>query len=453
MHIPAILFFLLIALAVRNIHADENSVTVYNQDLGLVKQVRTLDIKKSDMPLRFVDVAAKLIPTSVHLRCLSDNKDFYVLEQNFEYDLVSSEKILEKYIDHPVEVVKENGELVRGVLLNKQGSSLVLKTNDGIKILPWNNKTAIHVKELPEGLITRPTLIWELAGVRDRQEKIELSYLTTGINWHAEYVGVLNEKGSKVNLDAWVSVNNRCGAAFTDARLKLVAGEVHRAAMHAPDRRRAKGIEEMMTAAQADRGFQEREFFEYHIYELPRPTTLKNNQIKQIALFSPAEVNSEKKFFYNAMRDPKKVDVRVLFKNEETAGLGKPLPAGIFRVYQKDRQSLEFIGEDRIDHTPRNEEVKITVGKAFDLLGERKILTSKKVSDRSERLTIEIELRNNKKHDDVTIVVEETLYYRHWEIENTNIPFTKKDAFNIEFSVPVQADSRANVRYTVLHWW
>ena len=447
------LTFFFVALAVTSTRADDNHVTVYNQDLGLVKQVRTLDIKKSTLPLRFSDVAAKLIPTSVHLRCLSGNKDFQVLEQNFEYDLVSAEKILEKYIDHPIEMVTGNGDLVRGILLNKQRGSLVLKTDDGIKMLPWNDKTAIHVKELPEGLITRPTLIWELAGARDRQEQIEVSYLTTGMNWQAEYIGVLNEKATQINLDAWVSVNNQCGATFTDARLKLVAGEIHRAEEPLPVRRRAKGVDEMMLTAQAERGFEQRAFFEYHIYELPRPTTLRDNQIKQIALFSPAEVKSEKKFFFNAMRDPKKIQIRVLFKNDEKAGLGQPLPAGVFRIYQMDKESLEFIGEDRIDHTPRNEEVKITVGKSFDLLGERKVVKTQKVSKTAERVTVEIALRNNKKKEDVTIMVEERLYYRQWEMEESNFPFTKKDAFNIEFAVPVKSESKATVRYTLLHQW
>jgi hypothetical protein len=211
--------------------------------------------------------------------------------------------------------------------------------------------------------------------------------------------------------------------------------------------------DDRLLAAQAERGFKEREFFEYHIYELPRTTTIKDNQMKQIALFPPADIKSQKKFFYNAVRDPKKVEVRVLFKNEEKAGLGKPLPAGVFRIYQKDKESLEFVGEDRIGHTPRNEEVKITVGKAFDLLAERKVIKTQKVSKTAERLTVEIALRNNKKKENVTIIVEERLFYRYWEIEDSNLSFTKKDAFNIEFEVPVKPDSETKVRYTVLHRW
>lgn len=433
-------------------NADESAITVYNQDLGLVKQVRTIDIKKDALPLRFTDVAAKLIPTSVHLRCLSGNKDFRILEQNFEYDLVSSDKILEKYVDHAIEVINDKGELHRGLLLNKQGGSLVLKTQDGIEILPLNDKTAIHVKALPEGLITRPTLIWEVAGAKDRPEKLEVSYLTTGMDWHAEYVGVLNEKSDRINLEAWVSVDNHCGAAFKDTHLKLVAGDIHRAPP--PGLQAVRGMTERKAMASvSDQGFEERSFFEYHLYELARPTTLKNNQIKQIALFAPAQVKTERKFFYNAMRDRKKVEVRVVFKNVEKAGLGIPLPAGVFRVYQKDKDNLEFVGEDRVDHTPRNETVKITIGKAFDLRGERKVVKTRKVSDRSERATIEITLRNNKEKDDVVIVVEEPFYYRHWEIENSSTKYTKKDAYNLEFIVAVKADSKATLRYTVLYWW
>lgn len=431
--------------------ADENYVTIYNQDLALIKQVRDIQIKKSELPLRFTDVAAKLIPTSVHLRSLSGNQKFQVLEQNFEYDLVSSDKILEKYIDHPIDIIRENGELIQGTLLSRYGGSLVLKTKEGIKIIPWNDKMSITVKELPEGLITRPTLIWELAGVNEGKEKLEVSYLTSGMSWQAEYVGVLSEKGDLINLDAWVSLDNQSGATFTNAHLKLVAGDIHRAP--APTKVLAKGMMMEMAVPEADRGFQEREFFEYHIYELDRLTTLKDKQIKQLSLFPSTDVSCQKKFVFNANRDPKKVEVKVIFKNEEKAGLGKPLPAGTFRIYQKDKQSLEFVGEDRIDHTSRNEEVKITVGKAFDLVGERRIMEQKKISQRSERQTIEVELRNNKEKEDVYILVEESFYYRDWKIEESNYPYTQKDVTNVEFNIPVKASSKTILHYTILYSW
>ena len=281
----------------QRVGADENFVTLYNRDLGLIKQVRTVEIDAPGRPLRFTDVAARLIPTSVHLRSLRPDSRLQVLEQNFEYDLVSSEKILEKYIDHPIEIIKENGDLVSGLLLSKQGDSLVVRTEDGIRMLRWNASLSITVKDLPEGLITRPTLIWELAGVSKGKETIEVSYLTAGMSWQAEYVGILNETADHTDLEAWVSVTNQSGATFTDAALKLVAGDVHRA--QSPVLR--KGLATAMADAAAQRpGFEERAFFEYHIYVLERPTTVKDNQIKQIALFPRTGIRSEKKFYYNA---------------------------------------------------------------------------------------------------------------------------------------------------------
>lgn len=449
------LFFIpviVLLLSAEFLQADENFVTVYNDNLALVKQVRAMEITRSNLPLRFTDVAAQLIPTSVHLRSLGGNKNFQVLEQNFEYDLVSAEKILEKYIDHKIEIITESGDLVSGTLLSKSGKSFVLKTDGGIKILPWNDKMSVNVADLPEGLITRPTLIWEIAGAKAGKENLEVSYLTRGMNWHAEYVGVLNEDASKIQLDAWVSLDNQCGTTFKDAHLKLVAGQIHRAPQPAPPyRQMAKGVMEMADVSR--KGFEERGFFEYHIYDLDRPTTIKNNQIKQLSLFPPAQVHCTKKFYFNANRDPKKVEVRVLFKNDKKSGLGKPLPAGVFRIYQKDKESLEFAGEDRIDHTPRNEEVKITVGKAFDLVGERKVVDRKKISKRAEKQTVEIELRNNKESRDVTIVVEENMFYRNWTIEETNFSYTKKDINRIEFEIPVKANGKTTLRYTVKYTW
>ncbi len=444
---PAVFMLLFMAVS----RADQNYVTVYNQNLALVKQVREVSIRKSDLPFRFADVAAQLIPTSVHLRSVGGNKNFQVLEQNFEYDLVSTDKILQKYIDHSVEIIQQNGEVVTGILLSKAGGSLVLKTDGGIKMMPWNNEMTINVKELPEGLITRPTLVWELAGVKDGNEKLEVSYLTSGMSWQAEYVGVINQKGTELNLDAWVSIDNSCGATFENASLKLVAGDIHRAPQQKSPRRMA--ADEIVAFSAAQRGFEERAFFEYHIYELDRPTTVRDNQIKQISLFPPATVNSRKEFYYNAQTDPAKVQVQLVFKNDEAAGLGKPLPAGTFRIYQKDRESLEFVGEDRIDHTPRNEEVTIIVGKAFDLVAERRVVESTKVSQRSERQTIEIEFRNNKEKENVTIKAEENLNYREWKIEESSFPYKKKDIQSVIFEVPVKADGKSTLRYTVFYSW
>ncbi len=443
------LFIVSLVLLTASLYADDNYVTVYNENLALVKQVRNLEIKKGT-PLKFTDVAAQLIPSSVHLRAANGDKNFQVLEQNFEYDLVSADKILEKYVDHPVSLIRENGELVNGTLLSKSASTLVLKTSEGIKLIPWNDKTSVDVKELPEGLITRPTLIWDVTGVAEGKEDLEVSYLTNGMSWSAEYVGVLNENSGTINLDSWVSVDNKCGATFNDAHLKLVAGEVHRAPSAQPQPKFGRMA---LESAAAPPQFEERGLFEYHIYDLGRPTTLKNNQTKQISLFQPATVKFDKKYFYDASQDPTKVEVRIVFRNDKAAGLGMALPAGIFRIYQKDKEGLEFIGEDRIDHTPRNEEVKVTVGNAFDLVGERTVVDRKKLSERSEQQTIGIELRNNKEKENVNITVIEYMYRTNWKITESNFPYEKKSANRIEFNIPVKADSKANLKYTVLYSW
>jgi hypothetical protein len=275
-----IITFLVLSLAIATAQEIEDYVTVYNDNLGLVKQVRTVNVNLKNSIVEFKDVAASLIPTSVHLKSLTDN-DFKILEQNFEYDLASADKILQKYIDHEVNIILESGELISGTLMSIAGKNYVLKTDDGLKILPANDKIQISVKELPEGLITRPTLIWLVSGVKSTSQKLEVSYLTNNISWDAEYVGVLTEKEDKIDVGAWVNINNQSGAIYKNAQLKLVAGEIHRAEMVTPYtvERRTMAMEAKST------GFEEKEFFEYHLYALQRPTTVNNNQIKQIPQF------------------------------------------------------------------------------------------------------------------------------------------------------------------------
>ena len=445
----AVLFFVLLMLAAAGgIHADENYVTVYNNDLGLIKQVRDIRITDAKQPVRFSDVAAELIPTSVHLRSV-DGQPFEVLEQNFEYDLVSSNKILDKYLDHPVTIIRKNGEVVSGTLLSQQGG-LVVRTDQGIKLLNQSNETAIEVGRLPEGFFTRPTLIWELAGAKPGQRKVEVSYLTRGMSWQAEYVGVVNEAADRLDLKAWVSVDNHCGATFKNATLKLVAGDVHQAPRHDYG---ALPTRHMTKLAAGAAQFEERGFFEYHIYELERPTTVKENQIKQVSLFPERSVSCKKQYTYHPQKDDKKVNVRLVFKNTKKAGLGDPLPAGVFRIYQMDGKGLEFTGEDRIGHTPRNEKVEITLGSAFELKGERKVTDYHKISDRAEKETIEIELRNNKPKESVTIKVEERMRHRDWKIEQSTHRLINIDIQTLGFEVPVKADGKTTLRYTVRYNW
>lgn len=431
--------------------ANENQITVYNDDLALVRQIRFLVPSDNGSTMQFTDVAAKLIPASVHIRPIQTNSRFSVLEQNFEYDLISPEKILEKYMGQPIEIVNENGEMVKGVLLSRKGGSIVLDLEQGLKIIPWSNRLTINVKDLPQGLITRPTLIWKLAGAEKKGENLEVSYLTRGMSWHAEYVGVINDSATRLQMDAWVSVDNQSGLGFANANLKLVAGDVHRAT--APVYPETTGLRSMPMKSAGVPTFEEQRFFEYHIYELEKKTNLKNNQTRQIALFPTSTIDCMKQFTFTANQDPNTVHVKLTFKNKNRSGKSKPLPKGIFRIFQKDGKGFEFAGEDTIDHIGRNETVKLNMGNAFDLSGEKKILTRKKISKRSERQTIEIELRNNKPLENVEIIVEERLTCRNWEIESSSLPFNKTDASHIEFRAPVKADSKKEITYTVLCSW
>lgn len=443
-----IISFLVLLFAISVAQDVENYITVYNDNLGLVKQVRSVKVNLKNPVIEFKDVAASLIPTSVHLKSLTDS-NFKILEQNFEYDLANADKILQKYIDHEVNIILESGELISGTLMSIAGRSYVLKTKDGIKILPANDKMQISVKDLPEGLITRPTLIWLVSGVKNTSQKLEVSYLTNNISWDAEYVGVLNEKEDKIDVGAWVNINNQSGTAYQNAQLKLVAGEIHRADMVTPYavERRTMGMEAKAT------GFEEKEFFEYHLYTLQRPTTVNNNQIKQISLFPNTTVSSSKRYVYDPRKDSKKIEVRVNFVNKKEYGLGLPLPKGIFRIYKQDDKSLEFIGEDRIEHTSRNEVVSLTIGNAFDIVGEKTITDRKKLSNRSEQQQIEIEIRNNKEKENIEVVVVEYFYYLYWDIENSSFPFNKKSANKVEFTVPVKANDKAKLNYQVTYSW
>ena len=296
-------------------------------------------------------------------------------------------------------------------------------------------------------MITRPTLVWMLNNGGPKKHKTELSYLTEGVDWHAEYVAVVDRDDKNLELGGWVSLVNRSGATYKDARLKLVAGDVN--IVEARRRPEARGALKAMAAVEAVPQFEEKAFFEYHLYTLQRKTTLKNNQTKQISLFPSAEVKAKKLYIYDSARYEKKVRVNLEFKNREQDGLGLPLPEGKIRVYKQDvDEALEFVGEDLIDHTPADEKVRIFLGNAFDLVGERVQKSSKKISSRSREEEYEISLRNHKEEDVGIVVVEH--FYGDWEITQRSHSYTKKDARTAEFAVPIPAKGEVKLNYTVL---
>ncbi len=430
--------------------AQEVAITVYNQNRALVREMRSLTLESGTSTVSFTDVAARIDPTSVHFKSITSPDKLSILEQNFEYDLVSAYKIMEKYVDQEVRLVMKEGEIFSGQLLSASQSDIILKNKGGgIQIVRGDKVQHFDFPNLPEGLVTRPTLVWMINNQGQKQQKTEVSYLTEGVDWHTEYVAVTDAKDKNIDLSGWVSVNNQSGTTYNNAKLKLVAGDVNRAEPERRDLRKAKGL--MMESAAAPQ-FEEKAFFEYHLYTLQRKTTLKNNQTKQVSLFPPARAKAQKIFLYDGSRYGKKVRVNIEFQNKKSDGLGLPLPEGKIRVYKEDVDgALEFIGEDRIEHTPVDEKVRVYLGNAFDIVGERTEKSQNKISKRSWEQEIEISLRNHKK-ESVEIVVVEHLW-GDWSIQESSHSHVKKDANTAEFKVKVPADGEVTVSYRVLFEW
>jgi hypothetical protein len=308
-------------------------------------------------------------------------------------------------------------------------SLVVQDTGGGLTLLNRAEVRQVGLKELPKGLITRPTLVWRLRSGAAGEQPLEVSYMTGGMNWHAEYVAVVNEAGTSLDLQGWASVENRSGATYDEAKIKLVAGSIHRAP---PPVRPMLDYQRGMVAAEAMMKMEERGFFEYHLYEVPLRATLSNNEVKQLGLLQADGIKSTKKFTYDALKDAKQVMVTLEFENAAASGLGMPLPAGIVRVFQRDKdESLELAGEDRIEHTPKNETVRIAVGGAFDIAAERKQMDTKQVTPRLVETSYEITLKNHKAETVEVTVVEHA--YGDWEILESSIPAKKRDATTFEF--------------------
>jgi hypothetical protein len=420
------------------------NVTVYNNDLGVIRDVREIEFKNRTETIRITDVAEKIDPTSVHIKLNGT-----VLEQNYQYDLANMWKIMSKYIDKEITLIGDN--VITGTLLSVSPANIVLRNKDGgLLMLPKYEQYRVSVSALPEGLITKPTLVWMIEPDGAGKQDVELSYQTSGMNWHAEYVAVLNEDDTKMDLNAWVSVENQSGTTYKDAKLKLIAGEVNR--IQTTLRGYSDYIDKnggAMPLRKAEQ-FQEKEFFEYHIYDMQRPSTIANNETKQISLFEASNINITKKFLYKSFGyniEKGKVEVVVEFLNSEKNNMGKPMPRGKVRLNKSEGKSLEFIGEDMVDHTPKDERVKLKVGDAFDIVAEEKMTESETLSDKVHDYGYEVKIKNRKK-DNIEVEVERNLGL-NWKILESSLKYEKKDAQTIVFKVPVKHDEEVTLSYKV----
>ncbi|MEP9410133.1 MAG: DUF4139 domain-containing protein [Candidatus Brocadia sp.] len=449
-YIFGIIFFSLFITFNSMTQGKQVSITIYQNNLGLVHDIREMDLQAGNQEIRFTDVAALIDPTSVHFKSLTAPDQVIILEQNYEYDLVSAEKISQKYIDHVVQLFTKEGKIFEGKLLSAGENVILEKKDGGIQSITAANIQNMDFPKLPVGLITRPTLVWYLSNEKAGKHSMETSYLTNGIGWHAEYVALVNECETTLDLSAWVSVNNQSGTDYENAKLKLVAGDIHRVT---PPPQRYIAYEERarIKAAPAPQ-FEEKAFFEYRLYTLQRAATVKNNQVKQLSLFPTATTSVKKIYEYDGSRNEKRVNVKLEFINSEENGLGFPIPAGKVRVYKSDAdRSVIFLGEDQIEHTPKDEKIRLYVGDAFDVVGERRQINYKQLSDRAREETWQITLRNHKKENIEVVVIEHL--WGDWEIREPSHAYNKKDANTLEFLIPLKQDAEITIKYTVLSRW
>lgn len=443
------------------------AITVYNQNFGLVKDIRKVELKEGINNLRFDDVAAAIDPTSVSFLSLTAPNSVVVREQNYQYDLMDVSTILSKSVGKEIKIRQYSGggmHEVSGTLLNsplvtvsdsngnvsQRSQAIVLKTPSGI-VLGANGE--VELAELPSGLVAKPSLLWKLQADKGGEHRAEISYQTQGMNWKCDYVAVANTDDTACDLTSWVTLDNKSGASFKQAALKLMAGDVHRVTQNAMPRGFAL-MKSAMAGAAAPQ-FSEQSFAEYHLYSLAGRTDLNNNETKQLTLFNAASVPVKKLFVFEsgsvnhyrqANGQGQKVNVKLEIANTQGNNLGMPMPKGKVRVYKKDQDgAMQFVGEDLIDHTPKDEKVRLYIGDAFDIVGERKQTNYQQISQRLLKQSFEISLRNHKEKEVTVTIIEHA--YGDWKVVNSSQPFTKKDSHTIEFAVKVPANGESKVTY------
>ncbi|HEX3142674.1 MAG TPA: DUF4139 domain-containing protein [Pyrinomonadaceae bacterium] len=439
------------------------NITVYNSNLGLVRETRRLTLPSGRIALRFADVTAQIRPETVHLASLTAPSSLQILEQNYQYDLLNPAKLLDKFVGREITLVlrryqnnTESFEPVQATLLSNNGGQ-VWRINGQIVINP-TNISEMRFPDLPKNLVATPTLVWDVENSSAAAQTIEASYLTSGLSWRADYVLLINADDTKGDLQGWVTLTNSSGATFEDARLQLVAGDVNRVSEY-----EQRPVDALRAAAmtKSEAQFQEQGFFEYHLYTLQRPATIRNSETKQVSLLEAGGFDVKKEFVLNGQRyyytgynNPgqaikEKVGVYMQFRNSQQNKLGMPLPAGTIRLYKKDdKGNQQFIGEDKIEHTPKDEDVRVKVGDAFDIVAERKQTDFKVLaSGHLYEYAYEIKIRNHK-DTPATVVVNEPIG-GDWEMVTSTFEAKKTAAFAAQFNVPVAKDGEATLSYRV----
>jgi len=438
----------------------ELALTVYNTDLALVRDVRNVNLPSGSADLKFMDIAATVNPATVHFRSLSDPQRVHVVEQNYEYDLLEPEKLLRKYVGRDVTLVRRVQE--GGATREEAVTARLVSYNNapvwriGNEIVTGLQADHIRFPEVPGNLYSRPTLIWTLDNQGATKHRVEAAYLAGRMSWNADYVLTVARDDRTADLDGWVTLTNNSGTSFNHASLQLVAGQLNRVQQAMTD---ALARREM-AAKDAAAPMAQESFSEYHLYTLGHKTSINNAETKQVSMLNGTGVPVQKRYvvdgqayyYRNAQHPgtPLKDDVAVYYelRNDAQSGLGMPMPAGVVRVYQADSKGgVQFAGEDRIDHTPKDESLKLRIGNAFDVVCERNQVDFEKIAANTYEIGYEIVLRNHKGAP-ITVDVNDAVGGT-WRMLSSSHEWTKTAAWAVHFAVPVAADGTATLKYRV----
>lgn len=441
--------------------ADETkslTVTVYNHGQALVNEVRSMNLPQGKGLVEFTGVPETVQPATLQVRSLSAAEAFTVLEMSYEYDLVSVKALLDRYVGKTLWVVLPDKHDRQATVLHEA----TLLANNDRPIFEVDGQIyvggyeSVYLAEMPQGLRPGPTLVWLVQNTGAAVQDINVSYLAGGMDWQADYVLKVNRENDRAALSGWVTLDNQSGMAFENASLKLVAGEVNIVWPEPVLMRQDMVLAAPMAAEEAMR---QEEFFEYHLYSVPRPVNIANRQTKQISLLQTPDMGLTKKLLarfdgypYPGMGLIKQnVAVFLTFKNSEANGLGLPLPKGVVRAYQESKDgSALFIGEDRVEHTPKDAEVELRMGEAFDLGIERRMVSHEQTGKHTATYTWEIKIRNSK--DEVQRVILEDAVWGDWRITNSSHAYEKIDAQRVRFTLdvlPSSVQDQLVVTYTV----
>ena len=441
---------------------EDVSLTVYNGGFAVVREVRPLVLQRGVTLLRFEGVPQQIDPTSLAIKSLTRPGDLSVLEQNYQYNLIGTNSVLDAAVGERVRILRELGDRTvvdEGTLISQPNQGRIIRTDDGRVLV--NPTGTIELLTLPEGLLSRPSLLWQLASERGGEQRVEASYMTSGMSWKADYVAVVNEDETAVDLTGWVTLTNQSGAMYPEASLQLIAGDVRRV----QDRRPQMMYDAMaMESVSVGRAAPQQEaFFEYHLYTFPTPTTIEENETKQLELLSASEAGVSRRLIFDgsgsyfpfyrprrpgAVGDEMSAAVVLDLANTDANNMGMPLPAGTVRVYKADpRGNLQFLGEDSIDHTPQGETLNLYIGDAFDVVGTRRQMSQRSIGDRAYEFTVEVEVRNRKAVP-ATVDVVERVFAGDWRILESTHEAERLDGRTAQFTVELAPDETVTVRYT-----